>query len=178
MIGQHPAVTNLYSFEHVVSIPSRAEIVKLNFAKKEERDLGGRKFFHGPSFDKKEQGNRRIMTADSTVCKHDLQRRQAMEMKYRVENRQLTIRLGGELDHHAAKNLMDSIDRLLEQHLPAKTFLDLGELTFMDSSGIAVVLRVKRRMEALSGSLMVINIPRQAARVLETAGLARYVNLC
>lgn len=73
---------------------------------------------------------------------------------------------------------MDSIDRLLEQHLPAKTFLDLGELTFMDSSGIAVVLRVKRRMEALSGSLMVINIPRQAARVLETAGLARYVNLC
>ena len=66
----------------------------------------------------------------------------------------------------------------LEQHLPAKTFLDLGELTFMDSSGIAVVLRAKRRMEALSGSLMVINIPRQAARVLETAGLARYVNLC
>ena len=83
-----------------------------------------------------------------------------------------------ELDHHAAKNLMDSIDRLLEQNLPAKTFLDLGELTFMDSSGIAVVLRAKRRMEALSGSLVVINIPRQAARVLETAGLARYVEFC
>ena len=170
--------TNLYSFEHVVSIPSRAEIVKLNFAKKEEIDLGGRKFFHGPSFDKKELGNRRIMTTDSRVCKHDLQRRQAMEMKYRVENRQLTIRLSGELDHHAAKNLMDSIDRLLEQNLPAKTFLDLGGLTFMDSSGIAVVLRAKRRMEALSGSLVVINIPRQAARVLETAGLARYVEFC
>ena len=101
-----------------------------------------------------------------------------MEMKYRVENRQLTIRLSGALDHHAAKNLMVSIDRLLEQNLPAKTFLDLGELTFMDSSGIAVVLRAKRRMEALSGSLVVINIPRQAARVLETAGLARYVEFC
>ena len=101
-----------------------------------------------------------------------------MEMKYRVENRQLTIRLSGELDHPAAKNLMDSIDRLLEQNLPAKTFLDLGELTFMDSSGIAVVLRAKRRMEALSGSLVVINIPRHAARVLETAALARYVEFC
>ena len=100
-----------------------------------------------------------------------------MEMKYRVEDRQLTIRLSGELDHQAAKNLMDSIDRLLEQNLPGRTFLDLGELTFMDSSGIAVVLRAKRRMEALSGSLVVINIPRQAARVLETAGLARYVEL-
>ncbi len=100
-----------------------------------------------------------------------------MEMKYRAENRQLTIRLSGELDHHAAKDLMDSIDRLLEQNLPVKTFLDLEGLTFMDSSGIAVVLRAKRRMEALSGSLVVINIPRQAARVLETAGLNRYVEL-
>ena len=100
-----------------------------------------------------------------------------MEMKYKAENRQLTITLSGELDHHAARELMESIDRLLEQVLPARTLLDLGELSFMDSSGIAVVLRAKRRMEALSGTLMVENIPRQAARVLETAGLSRYVDL-
>ena len=100
-----------------------------------------------------------------------------MEMKYKAENRQLTITLSGKLDHHAARELMESIDRLLEQVLPARTLLDLGELSFMDSSGIAVVLRAKRRMEALSGTLMVVNIPRQAARVLETAGLGRYVDL-
>ena len=100
-----------------------------------------------------------------------------MEMTYKAENRQLTITLSGELDHHAARELMESIDRLLEQVLPARTLLDLGELSFMDSSGIAVVLRAKRRMEALSGTLMVVNIPRQAARVLETAGLSRYVDL-
>lgn len=100
-----------------------------------------------------------------------------MEMKYKAENRQLTITLSGELDHHAARELMESIDRLLEQVLPARTLLDLGELSFMDSSGIAVVLRAKRRMEALSGTLMVVNIPRQAARVLEMAGLSRYVDL-
>ena len=88
-----------------------------------------------------------------------------MEMKYKSENRQLTITLTGELDHHAAKGLM------------VKTLLDLGGLTFMDSSGIAVVLRAKRRMEALAGALVVVNIPRQAARVLETAGLDRYVDL-
>lgn len=100
-----------------------------------------------------------------------------MEMKYKAENRQLTIKLIGELDHHAARELMDSIDRLLEQYLPAKAFLDLEGLTFMDSSGIAVVLRARRRMEALSGSLTVVNIPRQASRVLAAAGLDRYVEL-
>ena len=100
-----------------------------------------------------------------------------MEMKYKAENRQLTIELSGELDHHTAKGLMDAIDRCMEQNLPTKTILDMGELTFMDSSGIAVVLRAKRRMEALGGNLVVVNIPKQAARVLETAGLARYVKL-
>jgi len=100
-----------------------------------------------------------------------------MDMKYKTEGRQLTILLSGELDHHGARGLMDRMDRCMEQHLPARTILDLGGLSFMDSSGIAVVLRAKRRMEALQGNLVVVNIPRQAARVLETAGLGRYVNL-
>ena len=47
-----------------------------------------------------------------------------MEMKYKAENRQLTITRTGELDHHAAKGLMESIDRCMEQNLPAKTLLD------------------------------------------------------
>ena len=37
-----------------------------------------------------------------------------MEMNYKSENRQLTITLTGELDHHAAKGLMDSIDRCIK----------------------------------------------------------------
>lgn len=100
-----------------------------------------------------------------------------MEMTYHAENRILTMRLSGELDHHGARGSLDAIDRCIEQNLPAKMILDLGGLTFMDSSGIAVVMRCRRRMEALQGELVVINIPRQAARVLETAGLGRYVKL-
>ena len=65
----------------------------------------------------------------------------------------------------------------MEQTLPLQTVLDLKGLTFMDSSGIAVVLRCKRRMEALGGSLAVVNIPRQAAKVLDAAGLSRRIDL-
>ena len=100
-----------------------------------------------------------------------------MEVKTDVEERTLTISLRGDLDHHAARGLMEQADRLMEQNLPSKTILDLGGLTFMDSSGIAVILRAKRPMEALGGNLIVVNIPKQAARVLETPGLARYVKL-
>ena len=100
-----------------------------------------------------------------------------MEIKIKTEGRTLTVRLAGELDHHGARGLMEQLDQLLERELPGRTVLDLGELGFMDSSGIAVILRLRRRMEALGGSLVVVNIPTQAARVLETAGLGRYIRL-
>ena len=100
-----------------------------------------------------------------------------MEMRYKAENRQLTITLSGELDHHAAKGLMESIDRCMEQNLPTKTLLDLGGLTFMDSSGIAVLLRAWRRMGQLEGSMTVSNVPAQAGRVLQAAGLHRIISI-
>ena len=100
-----------------------------------------------------------------------------MEMTYKRVNRELTIFVSGELDHHAARSVMETIDKLIDQNLPVKTTLDFSGLTFMDSSGIAVVLRAKRRMELMQGGLAVVHIPRQAARVLETAGLGRYINL-
>ncbi len=100
-----------------------------------------------------------------------------MEMKYKTENRQLTITLTGELDHHAAKGLMDSIDRCIEQSLPTKTLLDLGGLTFMDSSGIAVILRAQQKMRLMDGSLLVRNVPPQARRVLDAAGIGRLVTI-
>ena len=100
-----------------------------------------------------------------------------MEITYTAKNRELTIQLHGELDHHAARSTLMKLEELTEQNLPRKLILDLGGLSFMDSSGIAVVIRAKRRMETLRGSLEVTNIPRQAARVLETAGLDKYLDL-
>ena len=100
-----------------------------------------------------------------------------MEVKKWSENRQLTVTLRGELDHHAARDVMEKMDHWMEQDLPRRTVLDLGELSFMDSSGIAVVLRARRRMEAMDGKLVVINIPSQAARVLEASGLIKQEKL-
>ena len=100
-----------------------------------------------------------------------------MDIQTSLEERTLTVAQKGDLDHHAARGLMEKIVSLVEQNLPVKMVLDLGGLTFMDSSGIAVILRAKRCMEAMNGNLVVVNIPKQAAKVLETAGLGRYVKL-
>ena len=58
----------------------------------------------------------------------------------------LIIQITGEVDHHRAKELMQEMERKLELYCPSTLTLDLSGVTFMDSSGIAVLLRADRRM--------------------------------
>ena len=88
---------------------------------------------------------------------------------------QLTIFLHGELDHHEARCAMHRIEELLDEYIPRDCALNLAGLSFMDSSGIAVIIRVSRRMTALGGRAWVENPARQPQRVLDAAGIERLV---
>lgn len=91
------------------------------------------------------------------------------------DSRELCASLTGELDHHRAKQVMEELDRRMEQELPRRLTIDMGGVTFMDSSGIAVLLRAHRRMAQIQGSMTVTNVPQQAQRVFRAAGLHRII---
>ena len=65
------------------------------------------------------------------------------------------------------------LERCVDAALPRALTLDLGGVSFMDSSGIAVLLRAYKRLGELGGSVRVTNVPAQAERVLKAAGLNR-----
>ena len=98
-----------------------------------------------------------------------------MPATYAVHNRSLTVSLSGELDHHRARGLIDDLDQELDELLPREVLVDCAHLSFMDSSGIAVLLHLLRRMQALDGRLSVTALPEQPARVLHAAGLDRLI---
>ncbi len=89
------------------------------------------------------------------------------------EDRALTLHLSGEVDHHGAREMMAELERCVDAALPRALTLDLGGVSFMDSSGIAVLLRAYKRLGELGGSVRVTNVPAQAERVLKAAGLNR-----
>ncbi|MCI9156906.1 MAG: anti-sigma factor antagonist [Lawsonibacter sp.] len=91
------------------------------------------------------------------------------------EKRRLTALVSGELDHHAARAVMEELDRRIDQAQPRELTLDLGGLTFTDSSGIAVLLRAQRRMGQVRGAMRVVNTPEQAGKVFRAAGLERMI---
>lgn len=89
----------------------------------------------------------------------------------------LVLYLVGELDHHAAKEVMDHIGREIDLNLPRDCVIDMDKLSFMDSSGIAVVMGTYKRMNHIGGRCWVINAGRQPMKVLTTSGIYRLVNI-
>ena len=91
------------------------------------------------------------------------------------EGRRLTARITGELDHHRAKEVMEELDQRIDEAMPRHLTLDLKDLAFTDSSGIAVLLRAWRRMGQVQGTMQVVNLPDQAGKVFQAAGLDRII---
>ncbi len=100
-----------------------------------------------------------------------------MEVRTKCDGRELVASLRGELDHHAARETVTALEHALDAELPLRLKLDFGGVTFMDSSGIAVVMRAYRRMTALGGSLALANVPAQAKKVFDAAGISCRVRL-
>ena len=98
-----------------------------------------------------------------------------MPVECMCRDREMTVTLSGELDHHGAKQIMANLDSRIDLELPRRLTVDMSGITFTDSSGIAVLLRAQRRMMQLDGSMTVINVPVQADRVFRAAGLHRII---
>lgn len=100
-----------------------------------------------------------------------------MEITTKSTDRNLLLQFSGELDHHAARDAIREVEQAIDAALPRNLILDMEGMTFMDSSGIAVILRAHRRMQHLGGSMLVCHVPRQAKRVLDAAGVGRLVRI-
>ncbi len=84
-------------------------------------------------------------------------------------NGTLAAYLSGEIDHHAAQILRREIDAQIDARMPELVTLDMGAVTFMDSSGVGLILGRSRRVGALGGQLTVQNPPPAVRRMLELA---------
>ena len=63
-----------------------------------------------------------------------------MPVTIQLENPCLTAVLDGEIDHHCARSLREEIDQAILDYEPHQLRLDFEKVTFMDSSGIGLIL--------------------------------------
>lgn len=83
----------------------------------------------------------------------------------------LTLCCFGELDHNAAANVMSAAETAIEEYMPRHCLVDFSGLSFMDSSGIAVLLKIEKLLSQTHGSMEIIGANEQTIRVLKLSGL-------
>jgi len=94
-----------------------------------------------------------------------------------LEEGRLTVALTGEIDHHCAKSYINAINSKIEAYTPNLCILDFRDVSFIDSSGIAVVINALRNMAQLEGKLILTGLAPQPMRVFHASGIDKLVEI-
>ncbi len=78
-------------------------------------------------------------------------------VELKQEPQKLTAFLSGELDHHHAKEIREAIDFAVREQYPPVLILDFKQVSFMDSSGIGLIMGRSRLLEEYGGVLEIHN---------------------
>lgn len=89
----------------------------------------------------------------------------------------LCVRLDGELDHHTSEMLRKEVDELLQKGTYKHLILNLENLSFMDSSGLGVILGRYKQITNIGGEMVVCSITPPIRRLLEMSGLFKIIRL-
>ena len=101
----------------------------------------------------------------------------SLNINMEVNKDVLCIRLSGELDHHCAEELRNRAVQAIERHDIRHIILNLEHLSFMDSSGLGVILGRYKQIKQLNGEMVVCAISPPIQRLFDLSGLFKIITL-
>ena len=96
-----------------------------------------------------------------------------MEIKVESIGTTLVVKMYGEIDHHSAQTFRETVDRELAVKNIVNIVMDFDGVTFMDSSGIGVLVGRYKQIVARGGKMMIIRVKPQVDKILEISGLKK-----
>lgn len=85
--------------------------------------------------------------------------------------------LSGDLDHHSARLMRTEIDHELAEKHPRSLIIDFSAVTFMDSSGIGLIMGRYKIMNEYGGNIIISRPPAYIKKVLRLAGVDRLASI-
>lgn len=83
-----------------------------------------------------------------------------------VTGSHMVLRLQGSLDALTVPEVRPQVDQLVNRG-PLKVVVDMGSVTTIDSSGVALVVSLYKRMNALGGAVRVAGVQGQPRAIFE-----------
>jgi stage II sporulation protein AA (anti-sigma F factor antagonist) len=103
--------------------------------------------------------------------------RMKLQIETEVSRGTLIVRLKGELDHHTAELLKARMEREIERGVARHVVLSMKGLTFMDSSGLGVIIGRYKQITARGGKLVVCGVHPSIYRLFEMSGLFKILSV-
>ena len=95
-----------------------------------------------------------------------------MEIKYKNSINDFTVYVSGELDEYSSSNAKRLLDKLFENVGNTKKIIfDLSKLSFMDSTGIGLLIGRYKKLSKMSIPIFLRGAKPSIEKVLELSGL-------
>lgn len=96
----------------------------------------------------------------------------------RMEGDALVMVVRGEVDLHNSPELRTELLDLLMKQSPARLILNLGQVPYMDSSAIAVLVEALQRVRKSGGKVLLTDLQPRVKSLLEIARLGSIFIIC
>lgn len=96
---------------------------------------------------------------------------------FKVIDNYLMIRMPDEIDHHKSVDISSKADRYIMSKGVGNVVFDFERTTFMDSSGIGVILGRYKKISCFGGKVYAINADHRIRRILLLSGLQNIVEI-
>lgn len=98
-----------------------------------------------------------------------------MQINFEKKEKALIVKIDGELDHHSASDVRMKIDGYLSKYNIETLLFDFTKLSFMDSSGIGVIIGRYKIVKAMGGNIAIISSNMQVDKLLTISGIKKIV---
>ncbi|MCF6466469.1 anti-sigma F factor antagonist [Clostridium sp. Cult2] len=100
-----------------------------------------------------------------------------MEFSMDIIKNYLIVSLKGELDHHTSEDVRKKIDQQYYNNNLLNIILDLRDLSFMDSSGIGLIMGRYKNCKERKGKVLIVSSNSYIDRILKMSGLLKIINI-
>jgi stage II sporulation protein AA (anti-sigma F factor antagonist) len=100
-----------------------------------------------------------------------------MEEEFKVIDNYLMIRMPAEIDHHKSVDISAKADRYIISSRVGNVVFDFERTTFMDSSGIGIIMGRYRKIACFGGRVYAVNAGSRIRRILMLSGLDNIVEI-
>lgn len=93
------------------------------------------------------------------------------EMKLGIANNALVVKFIGDVDNLVSESYKSKLETIINENKYKKVIMDFSSVTFIDSSGLGLILGRYNQLKRFNGNLYMTGVSKQAEKIFNIAGI-------